>query len=143
VKDNSILHALFCYRASELKSFEEAEIFVKGKMSTAREIKGHFNDICETFQKMIEFKPEIRQNAENMIKLIKEFVERGDQKTSEARTFLKLLDTLNNEPVKEEDDTIKRDSELQHEKLNVNTSRKKSLSQEVEEDKEPIDNMRY
>ena len=102
------------------------------------------------------------------MKLIKEFAEKDEQKINE---LFKLVDTLkrihgieNNTcldqetPMEDkfenvsfelEDNTITQgvfismNSKSQFGELNINKSEQNSSSQEVEEDKEPIDNMRY
>ena len=129
-------------------------------MSTVREIKGHFNDICEGIQKMIEFKPEVQENAENMMQLMKEFVESGGHRTSEARKLLKLLESLKGVhgieydtslkqdtpvedqteklPLEQEVDIIKQKdlissgSKFLHEKSNIKTSQINSLPEDTE-----------
>ena len=159
------MQQLYCFRTLGLKSFEEAEMFVKEKMSTAREIKGHFNDICEGIQKMIEFKPEVQENAENMMQLMKEFVERGGHRTSEARKLLKLLisledvqgvenhaclkqevtieDPIETSPLEHECNTmehvvtIPNDSKIHNEKSDLKTSQSNLLSEDIKcDDKE-------
>ena len=147
--------------------FEETEMLIREKTLSTRAIIESLDKICKTIQVMITFKTEVRKNAQNMKQLIKEVVERGQEKTVEIREFLRLLDSLKTAhcigvkqqtpmernvadlPLKHEEDTTVQDvsipsnSKLQLDKLNVCTSQLNPLWQDVDEMEKPTSNIRY
>ena len=79
---------------STLKSFEEAEYFVREKIKNGSEIKKNVDEICSNIENMITLQPEVRNKAEDFIKAINKYVKQEKHARYEIRNLKKALDKV-------------------------------------------------
>ena len=79
---------------STLKSFEESENFVREKIKNGSEIKKHVDKICSNIENMITLQPDVKNEANDFIGAINEYVKQDKQGLYEIRNLTKALDKI-------------------------------------------------